>query len=84
MGQDVITCSAVCSFASHLQAAVETIPHLCVSERNKPTPVRRRLSLTHAGLGTLNPGGIGLTSSINVVDCTQLLSLLFVLVYFFF
>ena len=50
----------------HSQAAIEAIPHLCVSEQNRPTPVWRRLSLTHAGLEKLNPGGIGLTSLINV------------------
>ena len=58
MGQDVIMCSAV-FFAPHLQAAIEAIPHLCVSERNKPMPVWRRLSLTHAGLKKLNSGGVG-------------------------
>ena len=41
-------------------------PFLCVSERNRPTPVRRRLSLTHAGLGKLNSGGVGITSVINI------------------
>ena len=40
-----------CSFALHSQAAIRAIPHLCIVERNSPTPVRRRLSLTHAGLG---------------------------------
>ena len=66
MGQDVITRSIVCSFAPHSQAAVEVIPHLCVSKQNRPTPVRRQLSLTHAGLRKLNAGGTGLTSLINV------------------
>ena len=66
MGRDFIMPSAVCSFAPHSQAAVEAIPHLCVSERNKPTPVCKNFSLTHAGLGKLNPGGVGLTSLINV------------------
>ena len=62
MGRDVITCSSVCSFALHSQAAVEAIHHLCVSERNRPTPVGRQLNLTQAGLGQLNPGDLGLTS----------------------
>ena len=35
----------------HLRAAVKAIPHLCTVERNKPTPVRRRLRLTKDGLG---------------------------------
>ena len=29
---------------------VEAITHLYISEPNRPTPVRRRLSLTHAGM----------------------------------
>ena len=66
MGQDIIT--VVCSFAPvpHLQAAVEAVLHLCISERNRPTSVWKRSSLTHAGLGKLNPGAVGLTSLINV------------------
>ena len=63
---NVITCSAVCSFAPHSQATLETTTYLCVSKRNRAMPVRRRLSLTHAGLVKPNPGGIGLTSLINV------------------
>ena len=58
--------SATCSFAPHSQAAAEAIPHLCVSERNRPTSVRRGLSLIHAGLGKQISGGVGLTSLINV------------------
>ena len=59
-------CSAVCFFAPHSQAAVEAISHLCVSERNRTTSVRRRLSLTRAGLGKLNPDGVALASLINL------------------
>ena len=66
MGQVVITCSAVCSFVPHSQAAVEVIPHLCVSKRNRPMPIRRRSSVTHKGLGKIIPGAVGLASSINV------------------
>ena len=66
MGQDVIMFSAVCSFALHLQAAVEVILHLRVSEQNGPTPVRKLLNLTHAGLGKIILCGVGLTSLINV------------------
>ena len=65
MGQDVIACSALSSFAPHSQAADKAIPHLRVSERNRPTPIWRRLNLTHAGLGNLIPGGVALTSLIN-------------------
>ena len=61
MRQVVITYSAVCSFAPRSQAAVEAMPYLCVSERNRPTSVRKRLSLTHAGLGRLITGGVELT-----------------------
>ena len=65
MGQDVITLLAVCSFVLHSQAAIEIIPHLRISEQNRPMPVWRQLSLTHAGQGKLNPSGVGLTSLIN-------------------
>ena len=33
MKQDVIMCSAVCSFAPHQQATVEAIPHFCISKQ---------------------------------------------------
>ena len=65
VGQDVITFSAVCSFAPHLQAAVEAIPHLCVFKRNRSMSVWKRLSLTHSDLGELITGGVELTSIIN-------------------
>ena len=61
MGQDVTTCSSVCSFASHSQAAIEPIPHLCVFERNRPMSVRKRFSLPYTGLGKLITGGVKLT-----------------------
>ena len=58
---------SICSLiVPHLQAAAEPIPHMCVSERNRSTPVRRRLSLTHAGLGKLIPGGVGITFPIDL------------------
>ena len=66
MGQDVHTCSAVCFVASHLQAAVKTIPHLYVSEQNRPTPVWRWLSLTLASLTKLIPCNVGLAFLINI------------------
>ena len=59
----VLNCLLLCAT---LTGRRKTIPHLCVSERNRPMPVRRWLNLTHEGLGKLNPGGIGLTSLINV------------------
>ena len=46
--------------------AVEAIPHLCVSERNRPILVWRRLSLTYVVLSKQIPGGVGQTFLINV------------------
>ena len=66
MGQDVIMWSAVCFSKSHSQAAVRAIPHLYNVERNKPTPVRSRLSLTQNGLDRYFPRGLGLTSGMKV------------------
>ena len=65
MEQDDITCSVICSFASHLQTAVGVISHLSVVERNSPTSVQRRLSLTHEGLEKDIPDGIAPTSVMN-------------------
>ena len=63
MGQDVIRWSAaVCSFAPHSHAGVGVIPHVCIVERNRPTPVRRQSSFTQEGLGKCTPGGRGPTS----------------------
>ena len=41
------------------------MPKLCTVERNGPTPVQRRLSLTHVHLGKNIPGGAVLTSAMN-------------------
>ena len=60
MGQDIIKCSGVCSFAPFSQAAEKAVLHLCFFERN---------GLTHAGLGKLISGGVGLSSLINA--CSQ-------------
>ena len=57
MGQDVIIWSAVCSCAPHSQDAVEAKHILCIDDRKRPTPVRRRFSRTQAGLGSPIPGG---------------------------
>ena len=65
MGHDVIIWYAVCSSASHSQDAVEAMPHLCIDDRKKPTPVWRRFSRTQAGLGSPIPGGRASTSSKN-------------------
>ena len=46
IGHAVSTWSAVCSEAPHSQFGDGARPHLCMDEWNRPTPVRRRLSLT--------------------------------------
>ena len=51
IGHAVSTWSAVCSEARHWQFGEGMIPHLCMDEWNRPTPVRRRLSLTQATRG---------------------------------
>ena len=51
IGHAVRTWSAVCSEALHLQFGEGGRPYLCMDERNRPTPVRRRLSLTQAARG---------------------------------
>ena len=47
----VSTWSAVCSEAPHSQFGEGARPHLCMDEWNRPTPVRKRLSLTQATRG---------------------------------
>ena len=44
-------------FCANSQAAEQAIPHLYKQELKRPTPVRRRLSRTHAVLGRAIPGG---------------------------
>ena len=51
IGNAVSTWSAVCSEAPHSQFGEEARPYLCMNEWNRPTPVRRRLSLTQATRG---------------------------------
>ena len=65
MGQNVMIWSAVCSSAPHSLDAVEAMPHLCIDDRKRPTPVRRRFSRTQSGLGSPIPGGRASTSSKN-------------------
>ena len=58
VGHAVRTWSSVCSEALHSQFGEGARPHLCIDERNRPTPVRRRLSLTQAARGKLIPIGL--------------------------
>ena len=50
--------SAVCLLAPHSHFAEKARPHLCMDEPKRPTPVRRRLSLTQAALVKLIPIGL--------------------------
>ena len=54
----VRTGSAVCSEALHSQFGEGVRPHLCMDKWNRPTPVRRRLSLTQASRGKPIPTGL--------------------------
>ena len=54
----VSTWSAVCSEAPHSQFGEGARPHLCMDEWNRPTPVRRRLSLTQAARDKPIPTGL--------------------------
>ena len=58
IGHAVSTWSAVCSEAPHSQFGEGARPHLCMNEWNRPTPVRRRLSLTQAARGKPIPTGL--------------------------
>ena len=58
IGHAVSTWSAVCSEAPHSQFSEGARPHLCMDEWNRPTPVRRRLSLTQAAWGKPIPTGL--------------------------
>ena len=60
MGHIVSTWFAVCSEAPHSQFGEGARPHLCMDEWNRPTPVRRRLSLTQAARGKPIPTGLTL------------------------
>ena len=60
MGHIVSTWSAVCSEAPHSQFGEGARPHLCMDEWNRPTLVRRRLSLTQAARGKPIPTGLTL------------------------
>ena len=64
MGRVKIMWSAVFSLAPYAHFAEGARPHLCVDEPKRPTPVRRRLSLTQAVLVKLIPIGLVLTLGI--------------------
>ena len=61
MGHVKIMWSAVCSLALHSHFAEKARPHLRMDEPKRPTPVRRRLSLTQAVLVKLIPMCLVLT-----------------------
>ena len=58
IGHAVSTWYAVCSEAPHSQFGEGARPHLCMDKWNRPTPVRRRLSLTQAARGKPIPTGL--------------------------
>ena len=58
IGHAVRTWSAVFSEAPHSQFGEGARPHLCMDEWNRPTPVRRRLSLTQPARGKPIPTGV--------------------------
>ena len=58
IGHAVSTWSAVCSEAPHSQFGEEARPYLCMNEWNRPTSVRRRLSLTQAVRAKAIPTGL--------------------------
>ena len=59
IGHAVSTWSAVCSEAPHSQFGEGARPHLCIDEWNRPTPVRRRLSLTQVAHPNRPGTGLG-------------------------
>ena len=61
VGHCEIMWSAVCLVAPHSQFATGARPHLYMDEPKRPTPERRRLSLTQAALGKPIPKGLVLT-----------------------
>ena len=58
IGHAVSTWSAVYSEAPHSQFGEGARPHLCMDKWNRPTIVRRRLSLTQASRGNPIPTGL--------------------------
>ncbi|CAK8687580.1 unnamed protein product [Clavelina lepadiformis] len=83
IGQAMITWSAVCSVAPHSHPGEAASPYLCMSERKRPTPVRKRLSLTQAVLARDIPGRFGSASamksqSLKVLFCHSVLNMWFI------
>ena len=64
MGHAIRMWSAVCSAVPHSQFGEGARPHLCMDEWNRPTPVRRRLSVTQVVRGNLTPIGLALVLGI--------------------
>ena len=60
IGHAVSTWAAICSEAPHSQFGEGARFHLCMDEWNRPTPVRRRLSLTQATRGKPIPTSLAL------------------------
>ena len=58
IGYAVRTWFADCSKAPHTQFGEGARPHLCMDKWIRPTPIRRRLSLTQATRGKLIPTGL--------------------------
>ena len=58
IGHAISTWSGICSEAPHSQFGEGARPHLFMDEWNRPTPVRRRLSLTQAARGKPIPTGL--------------------------
>ena len=79
IGHAVGTWSTVCSEAPHLQFGEGARPHLCMDEWNRPTPVRRRLSLTQAARGKPIPTGLALVSGTKIRSLFTVLRVPFVI-----
>ena len=67
IGHIVSTWSAVCSEAPHSQFGKGAELHLCMGKWNRPTPVRRQLSLTQAAWGKPIPTGLAPVSGTKLV-----------------
>ena len=63
MGHVIRTWSSICSIAPQSQFGEGARPHLCINKWNRPTPVRKRLSLTQAVWGKLIPTVLALVLS---------------------
>ena len=79
IGHAVSTWSAVCSEAPHSQFGEGARPDLCMDEWNRPTPVRRRLSLTQAARGKPVPTGLAPVSGTKLRSLEAVLRFPFVI-----